>query len=107
LDELMLAADTECEATGLRRASFANWEVVANRLESALRGSDHDVLPRIWGMNQPLSGLRHPLPLRGGEGQGVGAVSIALLFVERTGSLSSVGYYRWLTTFYRHLGARK
>jgi len=43
----------------------------------------HDVSRRIGTMNRPLSGLRHPLPLRGGEGMGEGAVSIASRFMER------------------------
>jgi hypothetical protein len=38
---------------------------------------------RFAPLNRPLSGLRHPLPLRGGEGKGEGAVSIASRFRGR------------------------
>ncbi len=38
---------------------------------------------RFGPLNRPLSGLRHPLPLRGGEGKGEGAVSIASRFRGR------------------------
>ena len=38
---------------------------------------------RFAPLNRPLSGLRHPLPLRGGEGKGEGAVSIASRFMGR------------------------
>jgi hypothetical protein len=40
---------------------------------------------RFESLNRPLSGLRHPLPLRGGEGKGEGAVSIASRFRGRVG----------------------
>ena len=33
-----------------------------------------DLAPRVETTNQPLSRLRHPLPLGGGEGKGEGAV---------------------------------
>jgi len=42
-------------------------------------------------MNQPLSGpaiARHPLPPKGGEGKGEGAVSIASGFTERLRGIS-------------------
>jgi hypothetical protein len=38
---------------------------------------------RFAPLNRPLSGLRHPLPLRGGEGKGEGAVLIASRFRGR------------------------
>jgi hypothetical protein len=38
---------------------------------------------RFAPLNRPLSGLRHPLPLRGGEGKGEGAVSNASRFKGR------------------------
>ena len=38
---------------------------------------------RFAPLNRSLSGLRHPLPLQGGEGKGEGAVSIASKFRGR------------------------
>ena len=51
----------------------------------------HSLWPRIRTMNRPLSGLRYPLPFRGGGGQGKGeeAISIKSRFAERTNRASS------------------
>src|ERR1035438_3541372 len=45
-------------------------------------GNLHGLVPRIGTMSQLLSGFRHPLPLRGGERTGEGAVSIAWRFMK-------------------------
>jgi anti-sigma factor RsiW len=56
-------------------------------LTPALSPSEGDRIPRrdsrFAPLNYLLSGLRHPLPLEGGEGKGAGAASIASRFYER------------------------
>jgi hypothetical protein len=53
--------------------TFSGWLVI-NGFHGELAGSE--------AMNEPLSRLRHPLPLRGGEGKGEEAVLFGLRLME-------------------------
>ena len=55
--------------------------------------------PRIAATNQPLSRLRHPLPLRGGEGKGEEAVSTTSSFMGRPAVLKAETYRHYIDTF--------